>query len=66
MQYGAVDVKCPFYKDETRNSIRCEGIVSVACNNNFENSRQKKEHKKRYCCADFDSCLLNKAVMLKY
>lgn len=66
MRYEAVDVKCPFYKDETKNSIKCEGIVSVACINNFDNAREKKKHKAKYCCDQYNSCPLNKSIMLKY
>ena len=51
MDYGAVNVLCPFYKDETRNSIRCEGIVSDACVNNYADVNGKRAHKRNYCCS---------------
>lgn len=54
--YGAEKTKCPFYKDETKNSIKCEGLFSVTTNQNFENSTLKKTHKKYFCNFDYKSC----------
>lgn len=54
--YGSEKTKCPFYKDETKNSIRCEGVFSKTTNQNFENSTQKKEHKTEYCDKDYSKC----------
>lgn len=54
--YGSQKTKCPFYKDETKNSIRCEGDFSITVNQNFENSTQKKEYKKQCCDEDFSKC----------
>lgn len=66
MVYGSQDVKCPFYKDETRNTIRCEGIFSNAISNNFERALKKNSHKSTYCCKDYQSCPLYKSVYAKY
>lgn len=66
MVYGSQDVKCPFYKDETKNTIRCEGIFSAALSNNFDSAQSKKEHVKKYCCKHFKECSLYKVVNQKY
>lgn len=66
MDYGAVNVLCPFYKDETRNSIRCEGIVSAACVNNFADVNGKRAHKRNYCCSNYQNCPLCSVLMNKY
>ena len=66
MQYGSEKVLCPFYKDETRNSIRCEGVISVACVNNFEIVEDKKQHLEMYCCSDYEKCPQAKALYEKY
>lgn len=66
MDYGSVDVVCPFYKDETKNKIRCEGIVSVACTNNFTDAIKKTQHYKRYCCSEYESCPLAIVLNKKY
>ena len=66
MDYGSQDVVCPFYKDERGNTIRCEGLVSVACVNNFINKGQKISHLKKYCCSEYESCPLAIAIDYKY
>ena len=66
MVYGSQDVKCPFYKDETKNTIRCEGIFSEAISNNFEHSNKKHIHRKTYCCTNYSNCPLYKSVYAKY
>ena len=66
MVYGSVDVKCPFYKDETKNTIRCEGIFSSAVSNNFETSTHKEKHKVECCCTRYQDCVLYRAVYAKY
>ncbi len=66
MQYGSEKVLCPFYKDETRNSIRCEGVISVACANNFDVTAAKNQHLEQYCCSDYKKCPQAKALYQKY
>ena len=66
MQYGSEKVLCPFYKDETRNSIRCEGVISVACISNFAETEQKKQHSEKFCCLHYEECPLAEALYKKY
>lgn len=66
MEYGSQDVKCPFYKTESGNSIKCEGLISSTCNNNFGNNALKRKHWKSYCCEDYDKCIVNESLMRKY
>ena len=54
--YGAEDVKCPFYKIETKNSIKCEGFFCESCVHDFKTAKKKKKHKELYCNADYKSC----------
>ena len=64
--YGAENTKCPFYEDETKNSIKCEGVFSKTTEQNFENSTIKKEHKKKYCDNNYSECKHFKNVNEKY
>lgn len=66
MSRDAKEVKCPFYKDETSHAIRCEGIISEACNNNFRGPQIKKAHKDKYCNNGYEECEYGKSVMRKY
>lgn len=66
MQYGSEKVLCPFYKDETRNSIRCEGIISIACCNNFDMTEEKKLHLEQYCYSNYKKCPQAQALYNKY
>lgn len=59
-------VLCPFYKDDTSHSIRCEGIITEGCSNNFRGDQQKKEHINKYCKMNYNDCEYCKAVMKKY
>lgn len=60
------EVKCPFYKDETPEAIRCEGVISVACINNFRGRETKQKHKRRYCNTEYEDCEHYKTVIKKY
>lgn len=66
MVYGSENALCPFYKDESSCSIRCEGVVSVSQNNNFCNSATKKNYKNKYCCDEYNQCSLAKVLYQKY
>lgn len=60
--YGSEKTLCPFYKDETKNSIKCEGEISISSNQNFENATAKKEHKKVFCDKNYSQCNHFKSV----
>ena len=66
MEYGAELVKCPFYKDESKNSIRCEGIISITCSSNFGSTKEKKKHREKHCCDKYKDCDIYKLVDMKY
>lgn len=65
--YGEEKVKCPFYKEETKNSIKCEGIFGCTCVHNFASSKEKKNHKEKYCDEFyFKKCILYQSVNSTY
>lgn len=64
--YERIDAKCPYYKDETSHSIRCEGIISEACVNNFRGPQLKKEYERNHCDSKYQDCKLCKALESKY
>ena len=66
MEYGAELVQCPFYKNESKNSIRCEGVISITCSNNFNTSTEKKKHLEKHCCDKYEDCEIYKVVCKKY
>lgn len=66
MQYGSEKVKCPFYKEDTKNSIRCEGVISIACSNNFEAAEKKRQHLELYCEKEYEKCPHAKVLYEKY
>lgn len=59
-------IKCPFYKEETKNTIKCEGVVSVALQNNFRGTKDKKVFRKKHCCKDYENCPLYSLINIKY
>ena len=66
-KYVSKNVKCPFCKEETRNTIKCEGIFSETCTFNFANPTNKKEHKEKYCNHfSYKNCPHAKQVNAKY
>ena len=65
-QYKSNLVKCPFYKDETKNTIRCEGIFSEAIQHNFAEAKTKKAHRNNCCCCDYRRCPIFTIVEEKY
>ena len=61
------DVRCPFYKGNTRKAIVCEGLLKG------ENIRRMfgREDKcaktmKRFCCASYEECQVFQLVYNKY
>ena len=66
VEYDSANTKCPFYKTETKNTIKCEGALSPTCNQNFPTSLQKKKHKARFCNKDYSGCIHFQQVDRKY
>ena len=62
--HGAEKTICPFYKNETKNSLSCEGIFSCSCTNNFLTAEEKKRHKKMFCDTFiYKDCILYQSIM---
>jgi len=66
-------VRCPFYVRSKMDEIMCEGLGNdMRCHNTFnypsEEDRRKarQEYMRKYCCDDYASCVLNKALETKY
>ena len=67
MDYGTVDVKCPFYKEETKNSICCEGDFGSSCIHIFKSRNYKNKHKEQFCnLFDFKKCSLYQSIFATY
>ena len=65
--YGAEKTKCPFYKDETKNTISCEGIFGCGCVHTFSTAPEKRTHKEKYCNKfDFKNCILYQSIFSTY
>ena len=47
--YGSEKAKCPFYEEDTKNSIKCEDFIGTTCKRIFENTIIKRKHKEKYC-----------------
>ena len=61
-------IKCPFYLDETRNYISCEGFVKNTCmTTRFCDAQNKKEHLRANCFReDGGNCPMAKNLYAKY
>ena len=65
--HGAEKTKCPFYKDETKNSLSCEGIFGCTCIHTFATATEKKHHKEKFCDVfAFKDCILYKSIFSTY
>lgn len=64
--YGAEHVQCPFYEDETKNTLKCEGEFSQSCTFVFLSSTKKNNHKFKYCNQKYNLCPHFKRVREKY
>ncbi len=64
--YGAQDVKCPFYKSEKDKSIKCEGLLSVFCVHSFRGKQQKEKHERNFCKTNYRQCPHFKIINDKY
>lgn len=54
--YGSVRVRCPFYKEETKNSLKCEGTFCESCIFAFKTTFEKEVHRDKYCIRDYENC----------
>ena len=63
--FVSCEAQCPFYKAEDRNIIYCEGVKdNSSIHNAFPGNAA--EYKKEFCCDDWESCLIAKALWSKY
>ncbi|MBQ6177693.1 MAG: hypothetical protein IJK29_10890 [Bacteroidales bacterium] len=55
--WRAVEVRCPFYKGESRNVIVCEGFyVSETVRRCFQAAEKKRRIMEELCCRNFETC----------
>ncbi|MBR4123600.1 MAG: hypothetical protein IKY45_04005 [Clostridia bacterium] len=64
--YGSEKTKCAFYKEETKNAIKCEGDFSESCTFNFLTATEKKRYKKQHCNNNYSDCPHFKRIINKY
>ena len=64
--YGAEYVKCPFYREETKNTLKCEGEFSETCTFTFQHRQNKNLHKAKYCKTEYCKCPHFLKVRKKY
>ena len=61
-----VNAVCPFFASEGQATITCEGVIGKWNTTRFLTVSDKLEHEDLYCCCDYASCPIYKAVMTKY
>ena len=65
--YRSSYVRCPYYIDDTRNSIQCEGIgCADKTTSGFVSSRDCTEFFEVYCCNYCEDCPIYKIINDKY
>lgn len=63
--FVSYEAQCPFYKAEDKNIIYCEGVKdNSSIHNAFPGNAAA--YKKEFCCGDWESCLIAKALWSKY
>ena len=63
--FVSFEAQCPFYKEEERNVIYCEGVTDRSrIHNAF--STDAAEYKKRYCFDGWKDCMISKMLWAKY
>lgn len=46
-------IQCPFYIEEDKENIKCEGLLpDTVCVHLFANSIKKREYEKNVCCVN--------------
>ena len=60
-------VQCPYYKDEQRQIIHCEGVEDgTGLHLGFSNRGRLLGYKDRFCRNCWDQCMIAKMLNLKY
>ena len=63
--FVSFEAKCPFYKEEDRNIIYCEGLTdSSRIHNAF--SSDAAGYKEQFCCDRWEDCRIAKMLWAKY
>lgn len=67
MNYSDKNVKCPFFVSSRQpRVIKCEGIISEQCQNEFSTDFNRRAHFEKYCCGDYKNCPIAKIIIKKY
>lgn len=57
---------CPFYVEEDKRTVKCEGLITKVCVHIFKTQDHKKRHKTNYCNACYSQCKHYEEVNKKY
>lgn len=67
MNYNAKDVICPFYRNNEKKTIQCEGLISLDGIQKFGAEKALKIHMTKYCNSfNYRFCPYAKALKQKY
>lgn len=66
--YAQVNVRCPFYRrDDGKLCVKCEGVDGESgLTLRFAQKSRWERYMGNYCCGDYETCPLYKAVEQKY
>lgn len=65
--YKDSDVKCPFFREQTKRSISCEGIIDESILKLwFEDKKTKDRHSEIFCCNRYCNCEIYSMLEKKY
>lgn len=64
---SGVDVICPFYRKNSKESITCEGMIpDTRCMHSFRSAPERAKHMGIFCGAMYRNCEAYAAIMEKY
>ena len=63
--YRDYNTQCPFYKQEDKNMIYCEGVTDNSTIH-LAFPCSATNYKKEYCSCNWEKCLIAKALWTKY
>lgn len=63
--FVSFEAQCPFYKEEDKNIIYCEGVTD---NSRIHNAFtcDAEQYKKKYCRKEWEACPISKMLWAKY
>jgi len=63
--FVSFEAQCPFYQEEEKNIIYCEGLTDHSrIHNAFDTDA--RWYKKKYCCCEWNKCMITDMLMKKY